>query len=468
MAKSRNLGGLEAYFPALYGVIDFFIIWLSAYIAFWIKFEVFYTPAGYQHPEIYQAITLVGSLLIIISATVTKIYGPWRGRRLGLLYLRLTATWAMTFLIIFALLVFMKQAETVSRQWLGMWAITSATFALSFRYLLFSYLSYVRTKGWNRKNVVIIGNPDMALKAKKRLSRAPWIGLDVVSIINLCDDANPGAEISSQNLQGLADVLINENALEVWICLPLSSHHLVSQIMHELRHSLVNIRYVPDWSGFELLNHQVSHVAGLYTLDLSCSPLTTSKQMLKLLEDKVLSTVILILIAPLMAFIALGVKFSSRGPAFYRQERVSWNGDPFMMLKFRTMPVDIEKNSGAIWATKNENRATPFGSFLRKTSLDELPQFLNVFMGEMSIVGPRPERTVFVEKFKDEIPGYMKKHHMKAGVTGWAQVNGWRGDTCLKTRVEHDLHYIEHWSIWLDVKIIFLTLFKGFINKNAY
>lgn len=362
----------------------------------------------------------------------------------------------------------MKQAETVSRQWLAMWAVTGTTLAIGFRYALFTYLSYIREKGWNRKNVLIIGNVDMAVKAKKRLARAPWIGLDVVGTIGLAEDKSQGIESNTNKLQSIPKELIKSNAAEVWVCLPLSSHHLVAQIMHELRHHVVNIRYVPDWSGFELLNHQVSHVAGLYTLDLSCSPLTTSRQMLKLVEDKILATLILILIAPLMVLIALGVKFSSPGPVFYRQERVSWNGEPFTMLKFRTMPVGIEKNTGAVWATQGENRATALGSFLRKTSLDELPQFINVLKGDMSIVGPRPERTVFVEKFKDEIPGYMKKHHMKGGVTGWAQVNGWRGDTCLKTRIEHDLHYIEHWSLWFDLKIIFLTLFKGFVNKNAY
>jgi putative colanic acid biosynthesis UDP-glucose lipid carrier transferase len=166
--------------------------------------------------------------------------------------------------------------------------------------------------------------------------------------------------------------------------------------------------------------------------------------------------------------ISLGIKLTSIGPVLYRQDRVSWNGKIFPMYKFRSMPVNTEASSGAVWAKDGEVRATSFGAFLRRTSLDELPQFFNVLKGDMSIVGPRPERPVFVDQFKDEVPGYMKKHKVKAGITGWAQVNGWRGDTCIKTRVEHDLYYINTWSLWFDLKIIVLTLFKGFVHKNAY
>lgn len=190
-------------------------------------------------------------------------------------------------------------------------------------------------------------------------------------------------------------------------------------------------------------------------------------QLVKWLEDKVVSSLILLLISPLMIFLALGVMLTSRGPVFYRQERVGLNNKPFHMLKFRSMPVDTEK-TGVHWGGSAAKATTRFGQFIRKTSLDELPQFLNVLKGDMSIVGPRPERPMFVEQFKEEIPDYMKKHMVKAGITGWAQVHGWRGDTDLKTRIEYDLYYIENWSLWLDLKIIVMTVFKGFVNKNAY
>jgi len=188
----------------------------------------------------------------------------------------------------------------------------------------------------------------------------------------------------------------------------------------------------------------------------------------KWLEDRLLSFCILLLVSPIMMLIAIMIKLDSSGPVLYRQERVSWNGRKFKILKFRTMSVDgYVQTDEPVWGRAMEKRLTRVGRFLRKTSLDELPQFFNVLKGDMSIVGPRPERPVFVEKFKSDIPSYMQKHLVKAGITGWAQINGWRGDTSLVKRIEYDLWYIENWSLWLDLKIIFWTLFKGFINKNA-
>jgi putative colanic acid biosynthesis UDP-glucose lipid carrier transferase len=216
------------------------------------------------------------------------------------------------------------------------------------------------------------------------------------------------------------------------------------------------------------MHHPLSEVAGVPVVNISYSAIDGANKLLKSVEDYLMATVLLIFASPLMALIALGVKMSSPGPIFYRQRRVGWNGREFTMLKFRSMPVEAERNTGPIWASELDNRATPFGSFLRKTSLDELPQLFNVLRGEMSLIGPRPERPMFVEQFKDEIPHYNKKHLVKAGVTGWAQVHGWRGNTCLRTRIEYDLYYIENWSLWLDIRIILMTVFKGLVHKNAY
>jgi putative colanic acid biosynthesis UDP-glucose lipid carrier transferase len=188
----------------------------------------------------------------------------------------------------------------------------------------------------------------------------------------------------------------------------------------------------------------------------------------KALEDLLLATIFIVLASPLMLAIAIGVKRSSPGPVFYRQERVTWNGERFSMLKFRTMPAGVEAASGPVWASPAQQRATPFGAFLRRWSLDELPQFINVLRGEMSIVGPRPERPEFVARFKQEIPGYMQKHLVKAGITGWAQVNDLRGDTDLRARIQYDLYYIENWSIWFDLRIIVMTIMHVVRSHNAY
>jgi putative colanic acid biosynthesis UDP-glucose lipid carrier transferase len=208
-------------------------------------------------------------------------------------------------------------------------------------------------------------------------------------------------------------------------------------------------------------------VVGMPVINLSASPLDSQAFLVKELEDKILSVLALVLLSPLFLIVAICVKLSSPGPVFYRQERIGWNGRPFTMLKFRSMPVDSEKD-GVRWGNSREKKLTRFGAFIRRTSIDELPQFINVLMGDMSIVGPRPERTVFVEQFKDEIPNYMKKHLVKAGITGWAQVNGLRGDTDLAQRIEHDIYYIENWSLWFDLRILFLTVFRGMVAENAY
>jgi len=188
---------------------------------------------------------------------------------------------------------------------------------------------------------------------------------------------------------------------------------------------------------------------------------------LKRTEDIVLSIIILSLISPIILIVAIGVKATSPGPIFYRQTRVTLNNKNFGMLKFRSMPIDTEKN-GVQWGASKSKTNTKFGQFIRASSLDELPQFLNVLKGDMSIVGPRPERDIFIDKFAQDIPNYMDKHKVKAGITGWAQINGWRGDTSLEKRIEFDLYYINNWTLWFDIKIIFLTIFKGFVNKNAY
>jgi len=250
--------------------------------------------------------------------------------------------------------------------------------------------------------------------------------------------------------------------------MPLSEEAKVKKLLHILRHQTCEIRYIPDMFGFNLINHSFSEIAGIPVINLSASPFNDATKIIKFLEDKLLALAILILILPVLIIIAISVKLSSPGPILYRQKRISWNNKEFYMLKFRSMRIDAERESGAVWAKKGENRATKIGSFLRKTSLDELPQFFNVIMGDMSIVGPRPERPVFVEQFKDEIPMYMKKHMVKAGITGWAQINGLRGNTDLKQRIEHDIYYIENWSLLFDIKIIILTIFKGFVHKNAY
>jgi putative colanic acid biosynthesis UDP-glucose lipid carrier transferase len=322
---------------------------------------------------------------------------------------------------------------------------------------LWGGLKFLRSKGFNIRRVVLIGSRELVTQVCEKLSHEKSMGYEVIQMW----------EVSQipENFEAWWSV---NHPDEIWMVVSLAELAGLQDRLTLFRFSTANIRIIPDLSGLNLLNYSMGQLQGMPVLTLRSTPMQGMNRVIKSVEDKVISGLIVLMISPVLLAIALAVKLSSPGPIFYRQDRVSLNNKPFQMLKFRSMPVDAESTTGAVWAKPGETRATKVGAFLRKTSLDELPQFLNVLKGDMSIVGPRPERPMLIEKFKQEIPGYMQKHMVKAGITGWAQINGWRGNTDLKKRIEYDLYYIEHWSLWFDLKIIFLTLFKGFVNKNAY
>jgi Undecaprenyl-phosphate glucose phosphotransferase len=254
----------------------------------------------------------------------------------------------------------------------------------------------------------------------------------------------------------------------VVFALPYKSYEFLARHLDKIADQVSDVKLIPDLIGFTRFASGVEIVQGTPVVSINESPLAGFGAVVKRLFDLVGSVVALILFGPLMLVIAVLVRLSSPGPILYRQERMGLDGKTFEMLKFRSMPIDAEQKTGAVWAKAGDDRATPLGKLLRKTSLDELPQFFNVLKGDMSLVGPRPERPVFVEQFRRDVPGYYLRHKTKAGITGWAQVNGWRGNTSIERRIECDLYYIQNWSLWFDVRIIFLTIFRGFIHKNAY
>jgi len=397
---------------------------------------------------------LISVAALVFSALPAEVYRSWRGAQMPAMLAGVAGRWAgLVGLLLLWLFVF-KASQDFSRLWFVLWAAGAMLLLCLERLVIYLFLRALRRRGFNLRHVALVGSGPAAENLKQRLASAGWSGYNIAKTLSASDRVA---------LELLAEAKVDE----VWLALPLSDETAIKDALHALRHSTASIRFVPDLFTLRLINHGVSDVLGMPMYDLSTSPMTGMNQLVKWLEDKVLASLILLLISPLMILLALGVKLTSPGPVFYRQERVGLNNKPFHMLKFRSMPVDTEK-SGVQWGGSAAKATTRFGQFIRKTSLDELPQFLNVLKGDMSIVGPRPERPMFVEQFKEEIPDYMKKHLVKAGITGWAQVHGWRGDTDLKTRIEYDLYYIENWSLWLDLKIIVMTVFKGFVNKNAY
>jgi len=448
-------------------VIDVLMLFAAAWLAhyFWLR-EIYID----QH---YRFVIALGILGAIIFFEVGQVYTPWRSDAMRGEIPRIIRAWFLALLTVVSIVALVRLHFWFgsSYRWIASWGVLGLVSMLAARGLLAQVLKWLRAQGWSQGRIMLVGLNQMANAVNRQLSHSSWAGLHVVGYV---DDRTESREVVSDlslpRLGKLSDLgrLVSDEAVdEVWVAVQGAS--LPERVQHELRHLPVSIRLVIDCFAFKqskFLN--LNTVAGIPTLDVSVSPLHGVNRYIKEVEDRLLALVLLILISPFMLLIAVGVKLSSRGPVFFKQVRVGWNNRKFTMLKFRSMPVDVESKTGAVWAKPGENRATPFGAFLRKTSLDELPQLINVLLGDMSLVGPRPERPDFVEVFKDQVPNYMKKHMVKAGITGWAQVNGWRGDTDLNQRIEHDLYYIQHWSVWFDLEIAFRTVLTGFINKNAY
>ncbi|MDE2345534.1 MAG: undecaprenyl-phosphate glucose phosphotransferase, partial [Gammaproteobacteria bacterium] len=389
----------------------------------------------------YGALLVIGTLLTVIVFPMTGLYRSWRTRNPLAPAGRALVAWCLVFAALLIVLVLGKQAEHFSRLWLAAWFLAGALLLVLLRWLTYGLLKLLRQRGYNRRYVVIVGSGEHARELLRQVSNSLSSGFRVLAVFN---DVEGVKDIWGHPLlptAGLVDFVHQQVVDEIWLALPLEQSHRLRTILAQLSDSPANVRYIPDFRDLYLLNHGVSDVLGIPMIDLTSSPLQGNGMLVKVLEDRLLAAVILLLVSPLMLLIAIGVKFSSPGPIYYRQERVGWNGRGFKMLKFRSMPMDAEASTGAVWASKQDQRPTKFGSFLRRTSLDELPQFINVLMGDMSIVGPRPERPVFVQEFKKSVPHYMQKHLVKAGITGWAQVNGWRGNSDLQKRLEHDLYY---------------------------
>lgn len=464
MKKGLTLKEHSSSIGLSHRALDIACLLLSGLLSFWLRFSHFDLNIAYKNVLLLGVI--IGSVLLSIMGG----YRAWRGSSFSSEIRCVLSATSGTFLLLILSGFITQSSDLFSRIWVISWLLTSIIMILGYRFILRSTLGKLRSKGYNIRRVLIIGHGILAQNVANKLLQSPNMGLVVKGFISSEGSYNNSVTQKVPTLGDLKNIdqLVNELSIDqVWIALPMSEVAIMEQVQSALATSAVTIRMVPDIYGFQLINHSVTEVAGLPVINLSTSHMLEGKnRFLKSMEDKILSSIILLSISPIMLALAIGVKLSSPGPIFYKQERVSWNGRSFGMLKFRSMSVDSEKD-GVKWGGATSMSVTKFGAFIRKTSLDELPQFINVLKGDMSIVGPRPERTVFVDQFKHEIPGYMQKHMVKAGITGWAQINGWRGDTDLKKRIECDLYYIEHWSIWLDMKIIFLTFWKGFIHKNA-
>jgi Undecaprenyl-phosphate glucose phosphotransferase len=291
-------------------------------------------------------------------------------------------------------------------------------------------------------------------------------------VIGFVDDTPRPARTGLPVLGRLDDVLEvvrTHGVEELYIALPLDEHAKLLRLIKAVSNECVDLKVVPDLVQYATIQAALEDLDGIPIISLNEVPLRGWSSMLKRSMDVLVGTALLLFFSPLLAAIALAIKLKGGpGPVFYRQERMSLDGKTFLMYKFRSMLDGAEKDTGPVWAKEEDPRRTAVGIWLRRFNLDELPQLINVVLGDMSLVGPRPERPPFVQQFKERIPQYMLRHRVKSGITGWAQINGWRGNTSIEKRIEYDLYYIENWSLLLDVKILILTLFRGFGQKHAY
>ena len=332
-------------------------------------------------------------------------------------------------------------------------------------------LRYFRKKGYNMKHILLVGYSRAAESYVDKILANPEWGYEICGIL---DDRIPkGTAYKGIKVVGEIEnlsVILEENKLdEIGITLALEDYDFLDDIVNICEKSGVHTKFIPDYNRVIPSSPYLEDLGGLAVVNIRRVPLTnTANMLIKRIMDMLGAVIAIILFSPFMVIAAIGIKLTSKGPLIFKQERVGLHNRPFKMYKFRTMEVQKEEEEKKGWTKKNDPRVTKIGKILRKTSIDEMPQFFNVLKGDMSLVGPRPERPLFVEKFREEIPRYMIKHQVRPGLTGWAQVNGYRGDTSIRKRIEFDLYYIENWTFGFDLKILFLTFFKGFINKNAY
>lgn len=443
------------------------LCWIAAYFLRW---ESGWMPSADSLPPFWWCLRLLPIVVIaaLLSYQMSGLYQL--GRRWPLwqeVFHVLKATGLLLLLVLAATFYFRNPYESRLASVL-FWAMTVCSLIIV-RRAFGTFFRLRRRVGGHGGKALIVGRGRIARNLERALRANNWLGVQPMGFIDDSDDASPrNVPQTVGRIDDLPELVNSYNIDYVFIALPLHRYAETKRIFQSLANTMAEVRLVPDVPQLAAMKVQVNEVEGLPVVSLRSTPYGLTDVLIKRLMDVVFSALGLIILAPLFAVIAIIIKLTDRGPVFYLQERMGLNGHRFKMVKFRSMRVDAEQQSGPVWASEMDDRRTWFGKFLRESSLDELPQLYNVLIGDMSLVGPRPERPHFIHNFRKSIPRYMRRHVVKAGITGWAQVNGWRGNTSLRKRVQYDLYYIANWSVWLDLRIIFLTLVKAMWDKHAY
>jgi Undecaprenyl-phosphate glucose phosphotransferase len=454
---------------------------LTAFFAGWVlRFEVEVIPVTKNVPEFSPYLRLVPAILIVWPI-VFYFHGLYQSRR-GRSRVDEVLTIAMAVLVATVLLsVFLAwyrpawpgstEVFTFSRAFVGLFALADLILVAAARMAIRFALPRIRLSGLNAQRILVVGAGALGREITAKIQAHREIGFEVVGFLD-DDPGKAGATICGVPVLGTlrqADEILETHGIDqVYLALPLEAHKKMLQMIDLMAQECVEIKLVPDVLQYAALRAGLEDVDGTPVINLSQVPLQGWNSMFKRAMDIAIAIAVIVGLIPIVPLIALLIWLEDRGPIFYRQERMGLDGKPFLIVKFRSMRVDAEASSGPVWAVRDDPRRTRVGSFLRRTSLDELPQIWNVLMGDMSIVGPRPERPTFVREFKHKIPRYMLRHRVKAGITGWAQVHGWRGNTSIKKRIQYDLYYIQNWSLALDFMILWMTLRHALRHHNAY
>lgn len=421
----------------------------------------------------YLLLVSLAILLFLLFAEIKGVYRSWRTEKLASEIFSITAVWFSVVVCLAVLGFAIKSSADYSRVVMVVWGIAVPVAMGVVRLVYRELLRNFRADGRNTRTLAFAGCCNATQKMAAHISEMPWMGLRVLGVFDdrSLDRIVLGGLSLEGDLQNLVDRARAGEIDIVYVTLPMHAKRRIIQLVDELSDTTASVYVVPDLFVFDLFKAKWSTVAGLPVVSVYESPFYGIDGWVKRAEDVVIGSLIMVLIAPFLLLIGLGIKLTSPGPVLFKQRRYGLKGEIVEVWKFRSMSV-CDDGATMVQAQKNDARVTRFGAFLRRTSLDELPQFINVLQGQMSIVGPRPHAVAHNEQYRRLIHGYMLRHKVKPGITGWAQINGWRGETDtldkMQGRVDCDLAYVRNWSLWLDIKIIFMTILKGFVGRNVY
>lgn len=468
--NQKKLNGLHVVLDGMMIVLSYTLAWLCLYLG-----NLWFNPGtGILPPQVYFGVLVLIVPLYLVLYTFFQLYTPKRVQRRRYEFANICKANVAGLLIISMLFLLLKKnpyfREFSTRMLFYFFAVNVVVETVE-RNLIRQILHSMRGKGYNQKHILLIGYSRAAEGFIDRVRQNAEWGYQIYGILD--DHVPVGKEYRKAKILGKIselDSILELNQLdEIAITLGLKEYARLEDIVASCEKSGVHTKFIPDYNNMIPTRPYTEDLEGLPVINIRHVPLNSLfNKSVKRMVDMFGAVVAITLFSPIMLATAVIIKLTSPGSLIYCQERVGLHNRPFKMYKFRSMEVQAPAAEKSRWTTPNDSRVTPIGRFIRKTSIDEMPQLFNVLMGDMSLVGPRPERPFFVDKFKEEIPRYMIKHQVRPGMTGWAQVNGYRGDTSITKRIEHDLYYIENWTLGLDFKILFLTFFKGFINKNAY